>query len=596
MKRAVMLLLAVLLSLSVLQAANLQKVYTTRDAVYRRVEALCSQAGVTGPSTFSPVPAAALIIALERIDEAELPADLAEEYATLCALLTEDDDALVREEHFTFDFNSAVNLGFNIADYSDFNYGHTDSKEADYDRREDTLVPYRYEDSFLALGVEMTFGDHIYLEGRYDIKNRNQLMQESTLGWLYTAQIPGEKSGFMTGMATEWPYRAGASIGNEYINFMIGRFPHSLGGGITGNLLVGDNFSYQEISNLSLMSNFLTYNISVTRFDQQIAYGGNPSHTDFSRHEFDGMQQFRVVHRFDFNIADRGRIALNLATLYNSHYGFDIRFFYPFVLSHNYYNYSGGLEKTDYDEANNILSLEAEWNIIKGLKASFQIAVDQFQLPWEDKASLPGAYGILGNLEYTVRAGDGTLRSWVEAVYTNPYLYLNGKRYSAEDGSTLIDYNLDLVVGYHMHYMDDFGFSGYVHGPDSIVVSAGAAYLNGDGRFEVGGNILYRIRGMKGIKLNASDDANTVIDMGDAVIEGSSDEFMNNTSSPSGGWKRAEHLLKLALYGIYDFPSYSWGRISTYAALGINTYFNYCHVPGKTEIQPQMMLGVKWTY
>ena len=388
MRKKTIIFLLVLLSVASISAENLQKVYTTRDNVYKRVEALCSQAGVIGPSSFSPMPARALIIALDRINPETLSQAESKEYNELYSILTSEDH-LVEEEYFTFDVKAGVvNIGFNIADYSDFNYGHTNSDIPEYDRREDTLIPYRYEDAALSFGLDMTFGDYISLEAQYDLKNRNQLMQESTFGWLYSSQIP-EKNGFMTGLATEFPYRAGASIGNNYFNFILGRFPHSIGSGITGNLLVGDNFNYQEVSNISLISNFFTYNISITRFDQQNIHADNPNYTDFSRSEFDGMQQFRVLHRFDVNIVDKARIALNLATIYNSHYGLDIRFFYPFVLGHNYYNYTNGIEKTDFDEANNIMSIEAEWNIIKGLTASVQLAVDQFQMFWEDKSSLP---------------------------------------------------------------------------------------------------------------------------------------------------------------------------------------------------------------
>ena len=244
---------------------------------------------------------------------------------------------------------------------------------------------------------------------------------------------------------------------------------------------------------------------------------------------------------------DKARIALNLATIYNSHYGLDIRFFYPFVLGHNYYNYTNGIEKTDFDEANNIMSIEAEWNIIKGLTASVQLAIDQFQMPWEDQTSLPMAYGVLGNLKYTRNLGKGTLRTWFEAAYTNPYLYLNGKRYKDKDGSkTYIDYNLDYIVGYNMQYMDDFGYSGYVYGPDSIVLSIGGSYSDAEEKFEAGGSLLYRIQGLKHLKINASNNSSTIIDMGNSVIEENPEDFMNNLSAPSGGWKQAEHLLKLS--------------------------------------------------
>ena len=574
MRKKAIVFLLVLLSIASISADNLQKVYTTRDNVYKRVEALCSQAGVIGPSSFSPMPARALIIALDRINPETLSQAEIKEYNELYSILTGEDH--------------------NIADYSDFNYGHTNSDVPEYDRREDTLIPYRYEDAALSFGLDMTFGDYISLEAQYDLKNRNQLMQESTFGWFYSSQIP-ENNGFMTGLATEFPYRAGASIGNNYFNFILGRFPHSIGSGITGNLLVGDNFNYQEVSNISLMSNFFTYNISITRFDQQNIHADNPNYSDFSRSEFDGMQQFRVLHRFDVNIVDKARIALNLATIYNSHYGLDIRFFYPFVLGHNYYNYTNGIEKTDFDEANNIMSIEAEWNIIKGLTASVQLAIDQFQMPWEDQTSLPMAYGVLGNLKYTRNLGKGTLRTWFEAVYTNPYLYLNGKRYN--DGlETYIDYNLDYIVGYNMQYMDDFGYSGYVYGPDSIVFSLGASYADAQEKFEAGGSLLYRIQGLKHLKINAADDFNTIIDMGNSVIEENSEDFMNNLSAPSGGWKQAEHLLKLSGYGIYNFDMNNWGIISVYGAVGFNTYFNFDHKAGNTEFQPQMTIGAKWKY
>ena len=588
MKRLAIIIL-ISFSLFQLTANNLQQIYTTRDTVYKRVEALCSQAGVIGPSSFSPIPARALIIALDRIDTNRLSATEAEEYKELYSILTEQ-EYLIKEDYFSMDLNAGVNLGINIADYSDFNYGNTNSDIPLPDHREDTLIPYRYEDALISTGLNMNFGDYIYLEATIDLKNKNQQMFESTLGWIYSPFIPEQKK-FLAGPATEWPYRAGASIGNNYFNFILGRFPHSIGNGITGNLLVGDNFNYQEISNISLMSNFFTYNISITRFDQQETYADNPNYTKFSKNEFDGMQQFRVLHRFDFNIVDKARFAINLATIYNSHYGFDLRFFYPFVLSHNYYNYTNSLNKQPYDEANNIMSFELEWNITKGLKATAQIAIDQFQMFWEDKTSIPAAYGILTNLKYTANLGDGNLTSWFEFVYTNPYLYLNGKR----DSNDNIDYNLDYIVGYRMHYMDDVGFSGYVYGPDSIVFSIGASYIDSDDKFEIGGNILYRIHGSKGLKINASNDANTIIDMSDAIIEQNPGEYMNNTVTPSGGWKTAEHLLKFAVYGAYNFNFTNWGILSAYSAIGFNTYFNYNHT-SKIEFQPQLLIGAKWKY
>ena len=594
MKKLILTAVLFIISFSMLTASNGQTVYTTRDEEYLRVEELCRRAGVIGPSSFSPMPARALLIAMERIDASALSEEDRNEYEELYTILT-DDKYTFRDDYFEVDFNAAANLGVNLAPYNDFRYDNSDSALPDYDKREDTLIPYRYEDPLFALGLKMDFGEHIALEARLDLKSNHLRMYESTLGGVFTF-LPDTKQG----LAAEIPFRAGGSFGNDYFNFIIGRFPHSAGSGVTGNLIIGDNFNYQEVMLASLQSNHFTYNISITRFDQQDTAANNAGsqyYTDFSRHEFDGMQQFRINHRFDVTLFDKVRLALNLATIYNSHYGFDFRFFYPFVLGHNYYNYTNSIEKTDFDEANNIMSIEAEWNIIKGLTASVQLAIDQFQMPWEDQTSLPMAYGVLGNLKYTRNLGKGTLRTWFEAVYTNPYLYLNGKRYKNKDGSeTYIDYNLDYIVGYNMQYMDDFGYSGYVYGPDSIVFSLGASYADAEEKFEAGGSLLYRIQGLKHLKINASNNSSTIIDMGNSVIEENPEDFMNNLSAPSGGWKQAEHLLKLSGYGVYNFDMDNWGIISVYGAIGFNTYFNFDHKAGNTEFQPQMTIGAKWKY
>ena len=599
MKKLILAAVLFIISFSMLSASNGQTVYTTRDEEYMRVEELCRRAGVIGPSSFSPMPARALLIAMERINTSALSAGDREEYEELYAILT-DDRYTFKDDYFEVDFNVAANLGVNIAEYDYFKYFNSVSKVGDkldpsikplYDKREDTLVPYRYEDPLFALGFKMDFGEHIALEARLDLKSNHLRMYESTLGGIFTF-LPDSKQG----LAAEIPFRAGGSFGNDYFNFIIGRFPHSEGSGVTGNLIIGDNFNYQEVMLASLQSNHFTYNISITRFDQQdiAANAGSDYYTDFSRHEFDGMQQFRINHRFDVTLFDKVRLALNLATIYNSHYGFDFRFFYPFVLGHNYYNYANQTYLDEYDEANNIMSIEVEWALTEGLTFSSQLAMDQLQTPIEDSTSLPSAFGLLANLKYSTNTESGTITGWVETVYTNPYLYLNGK-YDKDGIITPQSFNLDYIVGYNMQYMDDFGYSGYIYGPDTIVFSLGCHYKDREDRFELGGDILYRVKGMKGLKHNTYSPNETHIDMSGAVIENDSDIFMNNIWAPSGGWKNAEHMIKIVLSGKYNFAPQPWGQISLYSMLGAFTYVNYNH-EGDDRFVPQFTFGAKWVF
>ena len=575
-------------------SANLQKTYTSRDDIYQRIDALCMRAGVLGPSNFTPVSGRILEIALERINYEELSARDKEEYDCLMKEIFED-ERLFTSEYFSADIDMTVNLSFNIADYEKMNYesglyynGFTKN------RRNDELIPYRYQIPSLLLWPQFFFGDSVFLEGAFSIGNNGRRMYESSFGWLLT-NVSGQLSIFGShgsALAPELPYRAGASIGNDYLSFILGRYPHSIGSGITGNLVVGDNFNYQEIANLSFVSNYFSYNISFTRFDSQFANNDlssvipeNSHIIGFSRNEFRGGQQFRVVHRFDFNLFDRFMFSVDLATLYSSDNGFDIRFFYPFMIAHNYYNYANWTEKEEYDEANNLIGLEAEFIISKGLSIYVQGAIDQFQMYFEDQDDLPAAWGIQGNIKYSTQIGEGTLNTWFETTYTNPYLYLNTK-YADDKGNRVYDYNLDYIVGYHSQYLDDYGFSGYVYGPDSLVFSLGGNYYSKNNIWYVGLDLFLRIQGQNVIRHKYRDHQYTYIDISNAMLNSFGKE------TPSGGWENAEYLFKVDITGGYVFDEIN---LELFGGVGLNTYFNFENQHGVVFFVPQATIGIKWT-
>ena len=605
---------------SSLFSANLQKTYTVNDPIYRAIDSLCREAGVIGPSSFSPVTGRVLEIALNRIDRNSLSSDLATEYDRLVATITEDyNDVTLQADFFRFDLNLRANLQFNLADYNSFVFSNGPKSYQEmlpqisgedavipppsFDRSNDTLIPYRYEMPSLTFYPEMYFGDFIFLEADFSIRNNPYRLYESSFGWLMTGVYgnfsffgskPSDLPGYIqypnSSFAPDFPYKAGASIGNDYISFIIGRYPHSIGNGISGNLVIGDNFTYQELLALSLTTDYFTYNISVTRFDQQVNVPNidNPNYTTFSRQEFTGEQQYRVVHRFDVNLWNKARVAIDLGTIYNTSFGLDPRFFYPFMNHHNYFNYTNYEEMTEFDEANNIMGLEVEITPFKGFGIAAQFVLDQAQMYFEDGDSLPAAYGALLNFKYSKNIGGGTFNAWLEGVYTSPYLYLNGKRYT--DGT--IEYNLDYVVGYHIQYKDSAGFSGYVYGPDSLVFSLGGEYIAPDSIWTIGGNIQYRVQGRKGgLRTGWLTNQIGIIDMGNSIIEDDPSIFMNDNITPSGGWYNAEQLFKISAYGNYCMDDYN---LEIFAAGAINTYFNFDRQHGETRVYPQFSFGIKW--
>ena len=119
-------------------------------------------------------------------------------------------------------------------------------------------------------------------------------------------------------------------------------------------------------------------------------------------------------------------------------------------------------------------------------------------------------------------------------------------------------------------------------------------YQQKDNEYELGGNIMYKVQGEKGLRHRANSMTDFELDMSHAVIESDSGTFMSNLWTPSGGWRNAEHLVKLALYGRTSFDASSWGAVSIYGALGANFYHNFNHIPGSDEFQPQLMFGITW--
>lgn len=577
-KRFLVFLVLSLIFCFTLSANNLQKTYTVNDDIYKRVDRLTREAGVIGPSSFSPMSGRILEIALQRIDTSKLSQTQLEEYNDLYNEIVNDEEinTIFYSDNFGLDLGLRANLAFNFEDYEKFDFS-----TQKVDHRNDNMIPYRYQEGFVSIYPKIYFGDYIFIEGNFELRNNDRRNYESSLGWLITGadnQFSFMGNGYPNSMAPEIPYKAGLSVGNDYIHFILGRYPHSIGSGITGNLMVGDNFLYQEISNLSLISNYFTYNISITRFDQMDNLGGGIA--KISQREFDGMQQFRVVHRFDINLFNKARFAVDLATIYNSTYGFDLRFFYPFVLSHNYYNYTNFLEKETFDEANNMMNFYLEIAPIRGLSVSLQFAIDQMQVYFETQDSVPAAWGALANVKYSTPISNlGHLDSWFEFAYTNPYIYLNGKY---DDNG--MDYNLDYITGYHTKHVQDYGYSGYQFGPDTILFALGSEFNSAN--WKAGIKTLYRVSGKNRLGNKYVNIYETDIDMSQSVIEKG-----DNESTPTGGWNNAEHLLQPVIYGSYKFE---YCNLEVYTSVAFNTYFNY-EFTGKTVFLPQATIGIKWT-
>lgn len=523
------------------------------------MDALCAMSSVPGPSSASPITERELELAFERIEYEKLNDDAKRIYADMSLMFEDDVDS------FSMGLTPYLNPQIYLS--TDYNIP-----------RYYFALPYPNEAALIGIDMEFIFGRNVFLEGNIGAYNSptHSNMFLSNAAWLINHKdgqwnFMGENG---SGIYGQVPTLARGAIGNDWISLVTGRTPHKLGSG-ESNLLVGDNYLYQELFKLSFVSNNFTYNIDITHFDNQIG------ETAFSRPSFDGKHQMRVIHRFDISFFDRVRFVVNLGTLYYTDNAFDFRFINPLMVAHNYYNYQekNYLVPGEVDEANNTFAFELEVNIIDGLKLSSQFILDQFQVFFEDQSALPAAYGALLNISYTGVANNVLYSAYVEGVYTSPFLYLNEKyearkeedEWTADYGRR--NYNFDYILGYWGKGLEypQIGYSGYKYGPDCIGVSLGCRVDLLENDISTDMSVSFVINGEKGI--------------GNSTFSGETPYY---AVTPTG---TPEYIISgkcdLSWWIIHDTLELQLGAYLTW-------YGNHNHISSASLLLPQAMVGCRW--
>ena len=497
LRKVCLFLLILACSVPLAWAVNYQKTYQMNDEVWMRANRLCITAGQLGPAPVSPISGAEILSALERLDYSSLSSWQREEYDYLVSLLSEPADEMAfSAENIIFDpslFIGVEGYGFN----------HLKSTLVD-----EFFIPYRDRIPFFYAGIDAYFGDAVYLNMQASFKDglRGFSMKDgrvvpgdyfysfTNFSFLISPTYDGEWSVLMQsndevnyGLLTYQPIKTGGSFGNDFMNFFIGRDRQEFGNGVTGNMVIGDNFSFQEIAKLSFFSDIFSYYLSITHFDN-FEYD--------QQFRFDGMHQNRLIHRFDINLSNKFRIALNIGAHMLTDSPFDLRMLNPMMLVHNWNNNSEDIAWSpgNGDEVNNIMGFEFEYAFLPSFLATAQVVIDQFRLPVEKNSTVPSAMGYLINLRHVKSFRTGTLESFIEAAYTTPYLYLNQKTLNGERM-----YALDHIVGYTFEGGSpvEEGYTGYIYGPDAVVLSLGSSYSSLKG-WSVSGNVLYMMHGIHG--------------------------------------------------------------------------------------------------
>lgn len=577
MKKGVLIFIF-LVCFSFLFATSSQKVYRTTDDVWQLTDKLCRLNGVLGPTPVSPTTEAEIKIALNRLNYSTLSQYSKQIYDEILAKFDE-------RAGWSYEDNDLIldpSIKFNPQIY-DFN-----NKQDTY--KDEFFMPYKDRDQFVILDLEISLKDRAYLYGQYTFmddlvgfKLNTDGIQElgdlfhnySNFSTLMNFALNGDfigtfskdKNNYTTGFFTHHPMKAGLSIGNDYMNFVIGRFRQSFGNGITGNLIIGDNFSYQELMKLSFFTNVFTYNLSLTHYD-------NADYAEPVSFQFCGYHQSRTIQRLDFSFFDKVRFTANIGAHLYTPTMFDWRMVMPMMLVHNWFNYHESTTLNDGDEMNNILGCEIEWVINNNFTVSAQIALDQFQMFLEKGSKVPNAYGALVNLKMVTPTSKGIFDTYIECLYTNPYLYLNYKTDS--DGNQI--YVLDHIAGYYWYMCKEgeVNYLGHSFGPDTIAIALGTTF-DSFADWKLSGNILLKAHGEHGIKKDYWNQIQDIKDINNS----------NKANTPSG---IPEYTLQIDVASEYKLTS----NISLNAALMNRWQWNYHNNLGINKYSIQSSFGMKW--
>ncbi len=570
LKKVSLFLLILLLTLSAI-SANSQKGYMISSDAYQKVSKLCMLYGVAGPSSAAPVSGSELLIALDRINTSNLNEEAAKEIKELYRSIENEN-----EEDFTFSSKLTISPELYLQTAKDNAIAS-----------EDWILPYRDRKDAMKLSMEILVDDYIYGEFAFGIKEW-YLNQFSKNFHYNIPALNGEE------LQRSVPDVAGISIGSEHSHLYIGRNRQSLGNGYSGNLMVGDNFYFQNFGKFSIHTKPFTYNLSITYFDRQKntaisdynTKAGRNGGTQLENFGFSGPQQIRVIQNYQMTFFDKLTLSLNFGNLFDTDNAFDLRMINPFMFMHNLFNFTS-YNENDYGdgakvEANNHASLALSYAFYPSWNLYTEIMIDQFQLAGEKSSTAiepPNAIGALLNVSNTTKAGCGFLQSYAEVVYTSPNLYLNEKYTDANNSITSHDkasydyyyWNQDLILGNSIWWGNDISYSGYVYGPDTILAEIGSKYETDI--FSVGAKIRYKAHGEQGIRVITNQ--NQTIHHADSVWN------LNLTGT-------VEHAVSLMLNGSWNItPS-----ISINGAIAQHIITNYKNEEGAKLSNSQFTLGL----
>ena len=233
---------------------------------------------------------------------------------------------------------------------------------------------------------------------------------------------------------------------NTGVNIRAGLGTQSIGRSLTGSIMMSEYFTDASYFNLEVFAPFLRYNLNVTEFN---------------------VDKYLYTHRFNIRFFKKVQVTVMESMLVNA--PLELRFLNPLTIFHGtsaWEDYGGHeLRISDY------LCLGVSYVPISYLRIYGNFAMNQWQTLYErnnwPNDTTPNSLAFQVGAELYYPLSEGYLHTWMEAVYTDPYMYI-------KEGP-----NWSLVRTYRENVGDMdpiYEWLGSPFGPDTIAGKISAGY------------------------------------------------------------------------------------------------------------------------
>ena len=484
---------------------NRQKIFPVGSSAYDAITQLYIMEGMALPSTTGPWSAKELDLMLSRINPDALGIDERALYNYAYSQIKEK-ARLNPNDILGFGLEGKINLKI-MAHTNKFDFNNPD----DWGDRD----VYNPPDPFVEVPFETWIGNNVYgyidlalansrslinmmSTESHDIGNGTSVSYINYDSWVpvFTNVLFLTPADGFSDFDLNFPFRAFASLGDDWWNITLGRDRMSWGPGVTGNFAIGDHIPYHNNARFTAFTDSFKYTFSASFFvhpmnyfkdnGEGIYYFDATYDQDASRN---GVQMF-MAHRLEWRILDKANIVLTEAVMYQNESGMvDPLVISPTTIFHNFYIRGN---------ANSLLTLEVDYTPLKHWNIYAQFALDDISMPGEatkGEAEPPSALAYMLGSKVSFPYEDGVIYGSIEGVYTDPWFYLrdSGERNGNKYGNSFIIAMPEWVNknGYANY---DLNYLGYKYGGDAAVFDIRAGYKK-YGKWFMEGSLTYIAHG-----------------------------------------------------------------------------------------------------